>query len=283
MLLLLLLIQTDDWSVSPAVATVGDTVVIERLIPLEGVEARARVAPLDASSSIQPLGPPEITYESGGIRIRHIVAGFSPGSVQVEMPDIELIHRDGQVDIVARGAATIFIGSILPAGQDSTPDPRPSQAPIGRDRTSLRFLVLLPLLMVSLSVGWGVWRRMRRPRPGWDPSGADAVEPPVDRWIQVGEHRAVAALAMDRLRQRLHRVVPETTSAMSVSELITELRERHPDWPVTSLRDALSSLERASFAPAVTSDVLGIVHTAEEALRELEHAAELEMSQPTVE
>ena len=52
----------------------------------------------------------------------------------------------------------------------------------------------------------------------------------------------------------------------------------HPDWPIGDLSDALLSLERANFAPAVASDVMAIVESAEKSLRLVEEARTIEQA-----
>jgi len=144
--------------------------------------------------------------------------------------------------------------------------------------TNLNLTILLPVAVLVVATIWGALRRRRGPRPTWDSGGPDMVEPPVERWIQAGEPRAVAALAMARIRERLQELAPETNLAMSNGEVLTVLNEKHPTWPTGDLSDALLSLERASFAPAVASDVMAIVESAENTLRSVEEARTIEQT-----
>lgn len=59
LLLLFALQATDPWVISPPAPTVGDTVVMERMVPL-GADARMRAQPLGQSALIEPLADPVV-------------------------------------------------------------------------------------------------------------------------------------------------------------------------------------------------------------------------------
>ena len=67
--------------------------------------------------------------------------------------------------------------------------------------------------------------------------------------------RRPAAVAAERLRARIARLVPRADRALSAEECISVLEEERPDLPLRDLADTLRALERARFAPAVPSDV----------------------------
>ncbi len=278
MLALLVVLQGAQWSVSPPTATVGDTVVIERVLELSAAGVRARVSAIESSSSIEPLGEPTVSYEVDGVRIRYTIAVFAPGTLQVELSEIALMHVDGEFETVGGGTAIVVVESVLPIVSDSSPEARPSLAPIGRVTSNLNLAGILPVVVLLAATIWGVLRRRRRPRPTWDSGGSDVVAPPVARWIQAGEPRAVAALAMAHIREKLQVLAPETNLAMSNGEVLVVLNEKYPDWPIGDLSNALLSLERANFAPAVAADVMAVVESAEEALRAIEEIQTLELT-----
>jgi hypothetical protein len=263
----LVLVQSGGWTVSPRSVTVGDTVVLERAIPLSDPSIRVRAPMLEASRLIEPLRDPEVVYEAAGARVRHVVAAFQPGSSVVSIPPIELVFPDGRVEVVPGGEVVIPVVSVLP---DSTAPPRESRAPL--EVFTLRRLpaLLFPAIILIVAIVWGVLRRRVGRRPTWEPDLPASSEPVSDGWVSAGEPRAVAALTMTRLRRRLADWVPEATESLSVPECLDVIARERPDWPHRELSEIMKSLERASFAPAVPSDVLMVVDHLEEVLQTIE-------------
>ncbi len=261
-----LVLQGGGWSVSPAVVTVGDTVVLERTITIADANVRVRAPALEGSHQLEPLRDPEILYETAGARIRHYVAAFQPGSSLVSIPALELVFPDGRVEVVAGGQVVIPVVSVLP---DSTAPPKDWRPPL--ELFSLRRLpaVVLPLIVLAVTIVWGVLRRRVGRRPEWENERSSQPEPATDGWVSAGEPRAVAALTMTRLRRKLAHLVPEATESLSVSECLAVLAHQRPDWPHRELTEIMKSLERASFAPAVPSDVLLVVDHLDEVLQEI--------------
>jgi hypothetical protein len=266
--LVLWLLQSATWTVTPAAPTVGDTVVIERTLT-EGVAgARAQVDAIQGGPSIEALRAPDVSYQDGQVRVRHTVAVFGR-AVEQDMPSIDLIFPDGSIQTIPGGSVAFAVRSVLPAS-DTLPEPRWSQPPIQRRLTAVTYPVLFTLLAVSFSVGWGMVRRRSRPVPSWAGSVARGAEPPLTRWISCGEPRAVAAWMGERVRRRLAALVPEAGIALDVEECMNVIRKERPDWPHRELADLLRTLERACFAPAVPSDVLAVADDVDELLGRLE-------------
>ena len=257
----------DQWTVTPAHPTVGDTVVFERFIAVDDAAARARVSRLESGSTFEPLRAPSVEYHPGGVNIRHVTAFFETDSVT--LPDIELIFPDGDVQIVEGGRVTVVIQSILPAETDSLPDPRGSRAPVARRTMHLAPALNAVFIVFVAMMLWGVLRRRARERPDWMGAVPDVADPPAARWIAAGEPRAVASLVMGRLRDELVARLPEAKETLSVEECLAVVKRERPDWPVSELADVLHAIERASFAPAVPHDVLALLDQVEAVARKL--------------
>ena len=253
LLLLAALQAAQPWVISPRAPTVGDTVVIERMVVV-GPDARLRPQPLGSSLLIEPLADPVVQRAGRGAMVRYTVSLFEPGRHAVEMPSVEVLYRDGRVDQIPPDTAWITIAATLP-GADSLPPPRPSRPPLARYPTRQLPLALL-VGLVTLSAGaWAVGRRRRRrePPPSSPPRAGGPA--PLARWINAGEARAVAAIASERLRERLAALEPRASRTLASGECIAALEEARPEWPMRSLSELMLSLERARFAPAVASDV----------------------------
>jgi hypothetical protein len=266
MLAALLLLQAGAWVIAPSRPTVGDTVELRRAIAA-GADVRVRAQPLGASLLLEPLADPAIDRTVSGVQVRYVVALFEPGRHAVAMPAVELVHRDGRVDLTPEDTAWITVASVLPPG-DSLPAPRPSLGPLPRFPTRLWPLIALCLAAVAGTASWAVARRRVRPAAAPPaPSGRPAPLP-LARWVTSGEGRAVAAVAAERLRGRIARQVPEADRSLGTDECIAVLERQRPEWPVRELTEILRGLDRARFAPAVPSDVILLVERADQMVRE---------------
>ena len=106
-------------------------------------------------------------------------------------------------------------------------------------------------------------------------AGAGAHDqPPVMRWIAAGEHRAVATVTMYRVRDRVAQLVPQAGQSLHIEEWLNVLRTHRPHWPLRELGDVMRTLERASFAPAIPSDVIALADEAEVLVQSLEPKGE---------
>lgn len=271
-LALALQLQAAVWGIQPAAPTVGDTVVLERLVPTAS-GALGRTRPLEASEQIEPLGLPSITPAAGGIMVRHAVALFAPGTHTIPMPAIEVLHPDGTVEVIVGDTAVVAVATVVP---DSVRDPRPmpSQAPLARAVRDVRrgLLPIVPVLVVL--AGWLAWRRRapRTVRPA-----AQVVPPvalPLMRWLAAGERRAVATVAAHRLRQAVAAAVPASAAVTDADAWASAVAAARPDWPVTELTDTVRALERARFAPLAGDDLAELVDRTDVLLGRLGAGAE---------
>jgi hypothetical protein len=267
-LLAALAVQGGVWSVRPAAPTVGDTVRIERLVPAPGgVLGRARA--LQGSDVVEPLLPPEIFPADGGLRVRYTVAVFAPGRYALAMPALELVYPDGAVELVLGDTAEIAVRSVIP---DSVthPAPLPSLAPIPRVGRSPAPLLALLAGGSALLVLWAALRRRGRRRAAPPPAAATPVPPlPLMRWLGLGERRAVASLAADRVRRRLEALVPGAGRGLALDDCLAALARERPAWPLQEIEAVLTALDRARFAPLTADDAAELVDRTDMLLEQL--------------
>jgi len=250
------------WRTAPAAPAVGDTVLLERLLPAVS-GARARTRGLDASDLVEPLGPPVVVTTPDGLRVRHRLALFAPGVHALPMPAIELLHPDGAVEVVLGDTAFVRVASVIPDTVEA-PAPMPSQAPLGRPvrrpgRAAVPVAVVAALTMLWL--GWRL-RPRRNTRPDARPDDPPS-DPPLMRWLAAGERRAVATVAVHRLRAAVAAQVPDAARAPTARDWAAAVAAARPAWPVDELADVLRALERARFAPLGADDLAELVDRAD--------------------
>jgi len=250
------------WTVTPPQPMIGDTVTIERDVEVADPAARLRLAPLDVSELLEPLTAPEAVAGAGGFVARYVVALFEAGDRAIPMPDLELIYPDGRVETRVGGEALVTVVSVLPA-EDSLPPPRPSRMPIPRSAVRSYRAVLLAAGVLLFMVGWGVMRRRSRDRPSWNVDGQAEEDVPVSRWIAAGEPRAVATVTMSALRERFRHYVPEAEPSLDLESWLRTVEAHRPNWPLRELSEVMRALERASYAPAIPSDVFALADEAQ--------------------
>jgi hypothetical protein len=254
---LVLGLQAVSWAARPAAPTVGDTVVLERLVPT-AAGALGRTRPLEASEQLEPLGVPAVVPGEGGLLVRHALALFAPGNHVIPMPAIEVLHPDGTVEAIVGDTAVVLVVSVVP---DSVRDPRPmpSQAPMARPARNPQ-RALLPAAVVLLALAaWLAWRRRGARSRDAAVGSAPPVELPLMRWLAAGERRAVATVAAHRLRGTVAAAVPAAAAVTDADAWEAAVAAAHPDWPVDELADTLRALERARFAPLAGHDLAELV------------------------
>jgi hypothetical protein len=270
---LALLQASSVWVVTPATPSVGDTVVLTREIVVADPGAQFQLRPFEESAFLVPLANPRVLEGPGGRSIQYTIALFRTGEQSIEMPDIELLLPGDRTDLVAGGTVVVRVASVLPTS-DSLPEAQPAQGPVARTSLHVEPTLLLGLVVLVIIAGWGYHRRRPQPRPVWgtaveEESGEEKDETPVLRWVVAGEPRAVAALTMHRLREHFADKVPGATQSLSTEECLRVIANEQPDWPLRAIDEVVQALERASFAPAVPSDVMALADEADELLRSL--------------
>jgi hypothetical protein len=250
------------WRTAPAAPTVGDTIVLERLVPA-AAGARGRTRGVDASDVMEPLGPPEVLTAPDGIRIRHRVALFAPGVHALAMPAIELLHPDGAVEVVLGDTALVRVAAVIPDTL-AAPAPRPSEAPLARPVRRPARAAVPVAAAAALTLLWLAWRlRPRRAGAREEPPPEPPPDLPLMRWLAAGERRAVATVAVHRLREAVAAAVPDAAGAAGPAEWVAAVAAARPQWPVDELADILRALERARFAPLGADDLAELVDRAD--------------------
>jgi len=254
-------LQGGAWRASPAGATVGDTIVLERVLPAPA-GARARTRGLHASDLVEPLGAPDIRLVPEGLQVRHRVALFAPGAHALSMPAIELLYPDGTVEVVLGDTALVRIAAVIPDTLVAPPL-MPSQAPLGRPvRRPGRAAAPAAAVLALLGL-WLAWRLRGRWEPAAEPDGEVPADVPLMRWLGAGERRAVATVAVHRLRAAVTAQVPDAAQTSNAAEWAARLTAARPTWPVDELADVVRALERARFAPLGADDLAELVDRAE--------------------
>ena len=87
-------------------------------------------------------------------------------------------------------------------------------------------------------------------------------EPPLDRWADAGESRAVAAVAPARLRAQIATRMPAAHAGLDTEDVLRAVAGRF-DWPLAELGDLLRSLDEARFGHTAFPDTTGLARWAE--------------------
>ena len=268
--LLFLLFQSSAWTIAPSPVTVGDTVYLTRQFDTTP-DVWARLRPLEATLELEPLVPPRWMFAEGELTVTYTIALFESGRRSIALPDIELVHADGQLETILGDTAWVEVVTLLPGGDTMVP-PMPSQGPLVRQRTtSLPLVALLTAMVVGL-IGWVVLRRRRGARPSIGEPEEPDEGPPIDVWVASGESRAVAAVMASRLRDVIAARIPEAGRHLHTEECIRAVLEADSGELARQVADALRALERARFSPAAPGDVLEVVDQAEAVIAALETA-----------
>ena len=263
--------QSANWTATPAAPTVGDTIWLEREIPLPaGWQVRA--GQLEPREDVEPLGDPAVLRSPAGWVVRYGVAVWTPGSHTLALPPLWRIGPDGRTDSTAGGAASVVVASVLPATLKA-PDPRGPLGPLRLERRDAG----PPLVAVLVSIGLlaaGVAARRRPPRQV-PPVPPVPLEREVQdaRWLAAGEPRAVATRATWRLRAALARAVPGAHPALDTHECLGVVERARSGARsgarLGELRDVLEQLDRVAFASAEGTDVAALATRARRLAQEL--------------
>lgn len=268
-LLLVLALQADGWSATPAQPTVGDTIVLERTISAPA-GWRVRAGKLSAGNTAEPLGDPVVLAASqpGDWIVRYPVVAWAAGQITLDMPPLWRLGPDGTADSLPGGSAAFHVASVIP-DTVKAPRPQPSLGPLRLSHTSPIPIVAAIVLAGAALIGLVAWRR-RGPRAV--PAEADLDvdrEVPDARWLAAGEPKAVAARAAQRLRHAVALAIPDAHEALSTAECLAAVERARPDAPLRDLRDLLQALDQVAFATAHGIEVAPLAAKARELAREL--------------
>jgi hypothetical protein len=249
------------WLVQSTAATVGDTIWLSRAVRVPTGHV-VRAADWEPEEPVELLGRAQIVSRGDSAQISYPVVLWRPGQHLIEVPGPLLLGSGGTVDSLASERVRVAVRSVLPAvPNDSVLQPQPRAAVVWRSETSpLPLIVLLSLglvLLVPIHFWW--WRR------GTPMSSADPLpslpDPPLDRWADAGEYRAVAGFVTIRLRNLVAQRVAGAHQGLDTERLLAELAAARPTWPLEELGALLRKLDAARFGHAGASNVLQLSQT----------------------
>ncbi len=248
---------------APAGLTVGDTVwVTQTLAVPPGVTLRP--ADWSPSDPIERLGAARVTLRGDSAEVAYPIVVWRAGPITVTVPGPLLLGDGGRLDSAPPRPIALQIRSVLPAAPVESIAPQPRADFVPRTTVSLLpLLILLALAALALAPLHWWWRRrgVPRPRPSLALLGAGA--PPLDRWADAGESRAVASVAAQRLRSLIAERMPAAHQGLDTETLLQVVAARH-DWPLAELGDLLRSLDEARFGAAAFPDTVGLARWAGE-------------------
>ncbi len=257
------------------VPTVGDTIWVTRTVELPPGRS-LRAADWEVADPIELLGPARIALRGGSAEVSYPLAVWRAGFHTVSVPGPLVLAPDGAVDSLRAEVVTLHVASVLPRPATDTslrPQPRADFVP----RPATTPLPLILLLMVALlllaPIHWW-WRR--RGHPARKPKTAEVggpAKPPLERWADAGESRAVAAAATARLRAVLAANLPGALLSLDTEAVLARVAEQRPDWPSDELADVLRGLDVARFGLGSLPDAMGLARWAAELEPRLVQAA----------
>jgi hypothetical protein len=236
--------------------TIGDTVWLTRSVALpSGYVVRA--AEWEPADPVELLGRPRVRISGDSAEVSYPVVVWRPGTHLIELPGPLLLGPGGTVDSLGSRQVRLTVRSILPSvPRDSLPPPQPRASLVTRRDVSLiPLMVLWSLALVLLLPLHLWWRRRGRPMPATPPV-FDTPDPPLGRWADAGEYRAVANVAAVRLRTAVAQRVAGAHAGLDTERLLAELAAVRPDWPLDELGRLLRALDDARFGHTGSPDAL---------------------------
>lgn len=249
-----------------ALPTVGDTIWVRRTVAVP-VGHTVRAAEWEPADPVQLLGRARVTVSGDSAEIAYPVVLWRPGRHVADVPGPLVLGPGGTVDSLSQQRVSLEVRSVLPpAPGDSLISPQPRAALIQRRVVSPIPLAVLWLAAVVLLLPVHLWWRRRGkatrgaridPRP-------EMLEPPLGRWADAGEHRAVADVATAQLRAALAQRVPAAHMSLDTERVLAELAATRPEWPLEDFEAVLRSLDDIRFGVAPSSGALGLSRTSSE-------------------
>ena len=239
-------------------ATVGDTVWVGRSVRVPaGYTVRA--GDWEPADPFQLLGRPRVVASGDSARITYPLVVWRPGHHIVELPGALLLGPGGTVDSLAGQPTSVNVRSVLPP-DDSTVSPQPSAALVERHVVTLTPLIALSAMTLVLLLPLHLWWRRRGKPTRAAPLAPrrEAVEAPLSRWADAGEHRAVASLATAELRAALAERLPAAHMGLDTERVLAEVAAARPEWPLEDFGSVLRSLDDVRFGAAPSAQALGL-------------------------
>lgn len=244
--------------------TVGDTVWLSRTVALPPGHV-VRAADWDPADPIELLGRPRVVMSGDSAEIAYPVVVWRPGQHLIGLPGPLLLGPAGTVDSLPVEGVRLDVKSVLPASaRDSPPAPQPRASLVALREVSLAPLAVLWTVALLLLLPLHLWWR-RRGKPMQATAPAPLIpDPPLARWADDGEYRAVANLAASRLRAAVAQRVAAAHPSLDTERLLAELAAVRPEWPLEALGEVLRGLDDARFGLTTSSDALRLSRSSNE-------------------
>jgi len=244
--------------------TVGDTIWVIREISVPPGRV-VRPAAWDPADPVELLGPGRVISRGETAQVAYPIVVWRPGDYTLSPPGPLLLASDGREDSLPPEPVTLHVESVLPSVPgDSVLPPQPAAGFVPRSALTFLPLVLLWLVAALLLAPLHWWWRKRGPRASRKPTDAGVRRnPPLERWADAGETRAVAAAVIARLRSALASDADALSGQPDSEILIGQLRRSHPEWPLDELYALLRDLDLARFGDSSEADVLALARRAE--------------------
>jgi hypothetical protein len=236
--------------------TVGDTVWLSRMVQVPPGYV-VRPADWEPEEPVELLGRPQTVLRGDSAQISYPVVVWRPGQHQIEVPGPLLLGSGGTVDSLGPERVRLTVRSVLPGvPSDSVLRPQPRASVVWRSEVSPLPLAVLWSLGLILLIPLHLWWR-RRGTPMPSTYAVPVVpDPPLDRWADAGEYRAIAGFAAIRLRTLVAQRVSAAHPGLDTERLLAELAGVRPGWPLEELGALLRDLDAARFGHGGASNVL---------------------------
>jgi hypothetical protein len=233
--------------------TVGDTVWLSRTVGLPPGHV-VRAADWDPADPVELLGRPRVVVTGDSAEIAYPVVIWQPGPQLIELPGPLLLGPGGTVDSLSGERVRVEVKSVLPAGPHDSLAPQPRVGVVNRDEVTLVPLAMLWAAALVLLIPLHLWWRRRGQPVSTAAFTPDLPEPPLARWADAGEYRAVANVAASRLRSAVAERVASAHPGLDTERLLAELAAARPNWPLEELGQLLVALDNARFGLITSSD-----------------------------
>jgi hypothetical protein len=235
--------------------TVGDTVWLSRTVGLPPGHV-VRAAEWEPADPIELLGRPRVVVTGDSARIAYPVVIWQPGPQVIELPGPLLLGPGGTVDSLPGERVRLEVKSVLPAIARDSLVPQPRAGLVNRQEVTLVPLAMLWAVALVFLIPLHLWWRRRGKPVRTAALTPQLPEPPLARWADAGEYRAVTSVAASRLRSAVAERVASAHSGLDTERLLAELAAARPNWPLEELGELLMALDNARFGLTTSTDAL---------------------------
>jgi len=236
--------------------TVGDTIWLSRTVAVSPGHV-VRASDWEPADPVELLGRARIVITGDSARVSYPVVVWTPGTQFIELPGPLLLGPGGTVDSLPGERVRVAVKSVLPrVGSDSSLPPQPRARLVPRRETSATPLLVLWALALAFLIPLHLWWRRRGKPVPTPPAVSELPDPPLARWADAGEYRAVANVAAVRLRATVAQRVAAAHSGLDTERLLAELAAARPNWPLEELAGLLRALDDARFGRVGSPEAL---------------------------